>query len=128
MLGAAIKPPVGTGRWMRAYEEAVRRGKQASATMPFYLTPWEDWLEDPIEEVRDRLGMDPPIEGDADTSTWLTRPIAEKITFGEGSALGPKIRNGKALKEMGVPFRESMEIPISSRKALFSMLENGASV
>jgi ubiquinone biosynthesis protein Coq4 len=126
-LGIVIKPSVGMGRWMRAVDEGIRRGAQAASTTPFHLVPWEDWLEDPIEDVRRRLGMDPLVHGNDDTSTWLTRPQAAKFADG-GPELVAWIRDGRALAEAGVPFRKMMEIPIPSREVLRQMFHDGASV
>lgn len=126
--GLALVPRVGPRRWYELSIEAFRRGRTAARHKPFHCVSFEELLPEPLDAVRERLGI-PPLRAPFDSSDWLLSPIARRMANGYGQA-GKTARKARAVRqavEAGVPVKQLMQVPADVRERLLELAEAGAS-
>lgn len=124
----ALRPTVGLGPWMKAMEEGYRRGRATADRYPLYCIPFEDMLQLPVEEVRQRLGVPPLEDPSLAPETWLKTGLAQGFATGFGAMdeAYRKAAYARAIVEAGVSVRDLMRSDEQTQEHLRNLVEAGA--
>jgi ubiquinone biosynthesis protein COQ4 len=116
----------GAKRWQALLKKTHSDGLASHARCPAIFVPWDDFLPQPLDQVRAQLGITPFLE---DTSRWLDHSwLGKKAADGFGAQSGGKTRVKLAMRviEAGVDYRDFNRLRPESARALMKLAANGA--
>lgn len=131
LLPLLLRPNIGWRKWVGHLYDAFDRGRAARNHFPTQCIPWEELLPQPLEDVREFLGITPLPEG-WDTADWfIGSKMADSYLSGKDEDKDVKSNEAKLYQtavEAGVPWRELMRASETARQKICDIVRQGGSV
>jgi ubiquinone biosynthesis protein COQ4 len=121
-----LRPSIGMRHWSELLRDANRRGHRARSTCEPQHVYWEELLERPLDEVRERLGI---ATFTTDTSSFLAGSILGRSASSGFGVYEKQLAHANVVRrlvEAGVPYRELMRASTDTVNRMAQMESEGA--